>query len=282
MRYMMIRKADTATEQGDMPSEAMLTEMVAYNERMAAAGVFVSGDGLAPTRDGCRIQFSNGKPTVVNGPFEPARDQIAGYTILEVDSLEDAIHWASQWPPMDADGNALLELRRYFAEEDFVPGAGIDRHLKLEAQQQKRPDQFNVYLMFDGRCRQALTFYAELLGGVLEDMMTYGNSPAADEVPETMHELVIHGAVNLGGRYLMGSDMPADQYQLPASASVQISYKDPARGEAVFNALAEGGQVEMPFAETFWAYRFGMVRDRFGVQWMINCDQPGQPCIGNG
>lgn len=275
MQFMMIRKADTSTEQGDMPSQAMLSEMSAYNERMAAAGVFVTGSGLTPTREGCRIEFNDGKPVVLQGPFEPPGEQIAGYSILEVASLEEAIHWASQWPTMDADGNVRLELRRYFDMEDFEPGAGIDRHLQLEASLQKRPDAFNVYLMFDGRCEQALTFYAELLGGVVEDMMTYGNSPAAGEVPAAMHPLIIHGAVNLGGRYLMGSDMPADQYQVPASASVQISYNDVARGEEVFNALADGGQIEMPFAETFWAYRFGAVRDRFGVDWMINCDQPG-------
>lgn len=271
MRFMMMRKADTATEQGDMPSEAMLNAMVAYNEQMSAAGVFVSGEGLAPTRRGCRIKFHGGKPRVIHGPFEPASDQIAGYTILDVDSLEEAIHWACQWPTMDGDGNSLIELRQYFAEEDFVPGAGIDRHLQLQARQQKRPDEFNVYLMFDGRCEEALMFYAELFGGVIEQMMRYGDSPVAHEVPAERHAQIIHGALNLGGRYLMGSDMCRDVYQAPVSASVQMSYRDAARGESVFNALTEGGEIEMPFAETFWAHRFGAVRDRFGVSWMINC-----------
>lgn len=138
MQFMMIRKADTSTEQGDMPSEAMLNEMVAYNERMSAAGVFVSGNGLTPTREGCRIEFSNSKPTVLQGPFEPPGEQIAGYTILEVASLEEAIHWASQWPAMDAGGNVRLELRRYLEMKDFEPGAAIDRHMQLEARTSKR------------------------------------------------------------------------------------------------------------------------------------------------
>lgn len=123
MKYMIMRKADADTERGVLPSQEILQAMADYNERMIQAGVFVNGNGLRPSSEGCRVEFHNGAPLVTTGPFDHTGELLAGYSILEVDSLEEAIAWAKQWPREDAGGNTTLELRRYFAMEDFNPGA---------------------------------------------------------------------------------------------------------------------------------------------------------------
>lgn len=131
MRYMLMRKADAATEAGELPSQALLGAMADYNRRMLEAGVFVYGNGLRPTREGCRLQRRGGEMQVTAGPFAPTETLLAGYSVLEVDSLEEAIDWARQWPQEDAD--VTLELRRYFSLEDFEAGPGLDSALPSRA-----------------------------------------------------------------------------------------------------------------------------------------------------
>ncbi len=275
MKYMLIRKADADTEQGVMPSNDMLQTMAEYNERMANAGVFLDGQGLHPSRDGCSIEFHNGKPMVTDGPFAETKELIAGFSVLEVKSKEEAIEWAKQWPTLDADGNVRLELRRFYELEDFEEGPGLQQHRELGERQQRMPDAIDTYLFFDGNCREALNFYADVLGGTVEDMLTYEEAPADSEVPDARQDSIMHGCVNLGGRRLMGTDSCPDDLQRPVGANVVLSYADPEQGERVFNQLAEGGVVGMAYQQTFWAYRFGMVTDRFGIPWMINCEEEG-------
>lgn len=130
----------------------------------------------------------------------------------------------------------------------------------------------NPYLSFNGQCEAAFRFYEKVLGGKLE-VMTHGDSPMCDHVPADWHSKVMHACLSFGDRMLMGSDSPP-QYQEPLSGfSVSLHFKDVAEGERLFNALAEGGTVRMPFAETFWAAGFGMLTDQFGVPWMINCEK---------
>lgn len=266
MKVMLIRKADTDTENGVMPSEDVLKAMADYNERMARAGVFADGQGLRPTREGFRIQFRSGKPTIIQGPFERESELLAGYSVLEVDSLEEALDWARQWPVEDAGGNATLEVRRYFELEDFEPGSAIDQHRALG----QLPKEMNVHLSFAGNCREAMEFYAKLIGGELEELVSYGDTPTAAEVPAEMQDRIVHASLNLNGRRVMGADMAGDCYQQPQGAQVHLEYEDTEQAERVFRALSEGGAEIMPFAETFYAHRFGMTTDRFGIQWMIS------------
>lgn len=265
MRYMLMRKADAQTEEGVLPSEAVLQAMADYNERMARAGVFVTGDGLRPSREGCRVTFRDGEPLVTDGPFAETKELLAGYTVLEVASLEEALAWAKQWPR--EDGDVTLELRRYFAVEDFTPGPALDQHRAHG----RLPTDMNVHLAFPGTCREAMTFYAEVTGGHLEAVITYGETPAAADTPAHWHDRIIHASLNLRGRRLMGADMDRDCYRAPQGAHVQLSYAEPEQAEAVFARLADGGTETMPMEETFWARRFGIVSDRFGVHWMIAC-----------
>jgi len=267
MRYMLMRKADARTESDPQPDVEVLAAMADYNQRMLRAGVMVSGDGLRPSREGCRLIFRDGEPRVVAGPFAPSEELLAGYSVLEVDSLEEAIRWASQWPPEDSDGNVTLELRRYYTLEDFAPSAGLEQH-RVQA---RLPDELNLHLTFPGTCREAMTYYAEVTGGHLEALIPYGETPTAAEVAAEWHDRIIHASLNLRGRRLMGADMPGECYQAPQGVRVHLEYDDEAQAAEVFRRLAEGGEVTMPFAETFWARRFGMLTDRFGVPWMIAC-----------
>lgn len=272
MRYMLMRKADSQTEAGVLPSQEVLQAMADYNERMIRAGVFATGDGLRPSREGCRLDFQNGEPRVIEGPFPATEELLAGYTVLEVDSLEEAIEWARLWPREDAGGNVTLELRRYFAMEDFEPGAGLDKHIA----QTRMPRAVQVHLAFPGTCREAMGFYAEVTGGHLEAVLTFGETPAAEEVPPEWHDRIVHASLNVRGHRVMGADIMDDCYQAPQGAQVFLDYADAEQAAEVFRRLAEGGRVIMPFASTFWAKGFGMATDRFGVQWMVAC--PSDEC----
>ena len=119
MRFMIIRKADRDTEASAKPTQALVTAMMKYNEEMVNAGVLIGGDGLKPTSRGARISFSRGKPTVIDGPFAEAKELVAGYTLIDVDSREEAIAWASRWPAEDGNGNVQLELRELYEADDF-------------------------------------------------------------------------------------------------------------------------------------------------------------------
>lgn len=119
MRFMIIRKADKNTEAGVLPSEELLNAMIQYNEELVKAGVMLAGEGLHPTSRGARIKFSGGKPTIIDGPFVEAKELIAGFTLIQVRSREEALEWVRRWPALDGDGEVELELRQIYEADDF-------------------------------------------------------------------------------------------------------------------------------------------------------------------
>jgi hypothetical protein len=132
MRFMIIRKADSETEAGAEPSGELITAMLSYNQQMIDAGVFLDGAGLKKSARGARVSFSNGKPTVTDGPFAEAKELVAGFSIIEVRSREEAIEWVKRWPPLDGHGNVQLEIRELFSASDF--GEQVEAQFKdLEA-----------------------------------------------------------------------------------------------------------------------------------------------------
>ena len=135
--------------------------------------------------------------------------------------------------------------------------------------------QLIAHLNFKGACAEAFRFYEKALGGKIIGMWTYGETPAADHMPAEARDWIIHARLQVGDAVLMGADGPPDSYQEPHSISVTVQTEDPAEAERVFHALAEGGNVQMPIGETFFAHRFAMFRDRFGVPWMIVCEKAG-------
>jgi PhnB protein len=134
--------------------------------------------------------------------------------------------------------------------------------------------QLNNYLTFNGDCEAAFRFYERCLGGKVEMMMTLGESPMAEQVSPDRRGKIMRARLSLGKDALMGSDAPPNLYERPAGFSVSLSVGSPAEADRVFQALAENGAVRMPLQQTFWSVRFGMVMDRFGIPWMVNCEQP--------
>lgn len=136
--------------------------------------------------------------------------------------------------------------------------------------------RFNSYLFFNGQCESAFKFYEQCLGGKITEMMTYAESPESsmvDQISPEWRNKIMHASLTIDNQELMGSDSPPDYSEEPKGFSVSINLNDPAEAERIFHTLAENGTIRMPFQQTFWAYRFGMLVDRFGIPWMINCEQ---------
>jgi hypothetical protein len=119
MRFMIIRKADAETEAEDIPTEELFAQMGAYMEEMTKAGVLLSGDGLMPSRKGARVKFSSGRPTVIDGPFAETKELVAGFSIIDVASRDEAIAWVKKWPPLDGHGAVEIEIRQIYEADDF-------------------------------------------------------------------------------------------------------------------------------------------------------------------
>jgi PhnB protein len=133
--------------------------------------------------------------------------------------------------------------------------------------------KLDTYLLFNGDCEAAFKFYERVLGGKIEIMMPHAGSPMEKQTPPEWLNKILHARLSVGDQILMGSDAPPEHYQKPQGFSVSIMIDDPAQGERIFNALAESGKVTMPYQKTFWAERFGMLVDRFGIAWMVNCEK---------
>jgi PhnB protein len=129
----------------------------------------------------------------------------------------------------------------------------------------------NPYLNFNGDCKLAMQFYAKLFGGKLE-MQTFGESPMAGQAGN-MKDKVLHARLQVGDTVIMASDAPSDRYEKPQGTWVSLNVDTAADADRIFNALADGGSVEMQIQETFWAERFGTCVDRFGTPWMVNCSK---------
>lgn len=134
--------------------------------------------------------------------------------------------------------------------------------------------QIEPYLFFDGQCEAALGFYRQCLGGQITALHRYAGSPMEAQLPAEWKAKVMHATFESDGHRFMASDrMPGQPFGGHAGFSMSVNIpKDPVRGEHVFKALAAGGMVTMPFAQTFWGAHFGMLVDKFGVGWMVNCE----------
>ncbi len=134
---------------------------------------------------------------------------------------------------------------------------------------------FHPYLNFGGNCREAFTRYQEIFGGELV-LLPMSDMPSDEPVPPDQADLVMPAALRFEGHLLMASDDPTGNFSGVKGMHVNYSVPDVAEAERVFEALADGGEVTMPLAETFWSPRFGMCVDRFGTPWMVNAEAPMQ------
>jgi hypothetical protein len=129
MRFMIIGKATKETEAGILPKPEAFEAMGKYNEELVKAGILLAAEGLAGSAKGARVKFSGDQRTVIDGPFAETKELIAGFTIIEVKSLAEAIEWVKRAPNLSADGEAEVEIRKLMDVEDFgeafTPNADI-------------------------------------------------------------------------------------------------------------------------------------------------------------
>jgi len=138
MRFMIIVKATADSEAGVMPSESLIAAMADYHEELQKAGLLLDGSGLKPSSQGWRIDYSGEQRTVVDGPFAETKELIAGYTLIQADSVEQAREWTQRFPNPSIDGGkAQIEIRPLFELEDFEPGESIDRMREMELGMQR-------------------------------------------------------------------------------------------------------------------------------------------------
>lgn len=128
------------------------------------------------------------------------------------------------------------------------------------------------YLDFGGDCEAAFAFYAQCFGGTLGPIFRYAATPLADQVPADWQQKVMHASVKLGNQIVMGADAGPNRYEPPKGFSLSVQLTDTADAERVFHQLARKGKIHTPLERTFWAARFGVVVDQFGITWLINCD----------
>jgi PhnB protein len=133
--------------------------------------------------------------------------------------------------------------------------------------------ELTTYLYFDGDCEQAFKFYEKALGGSIAMMMKYDEAPSDQPCAEGLQNRIMHVRLMVGDQRLMGSDVPAGTPAKPQGFSVALNVEKPEDADRVFAALSDGGNVSHPLNETFFAHKFGMLQDRFGVAWLVNCEK---------
>jgi hypothetical protein len=138
MRFMIIVKATKDSEAGVRPTEELFAAMADYHEQLVKAGVLLDASGLQPTSKGWRIKYSGGKRTVIDGPFTEAKELVAGYSIIQVKSREEAIEWTRRFPNPSIDGkDGEIEVRQLFELEDFGESEAVDRFREIGVGQQR-------------------------------------------------------------------------------------------------------------------------------------------------
>jgi PhnB protein len=133
--------------------------------------------------------------------------------------------------------------------------------------------QINAYLHFNGQCEAAFKFYEQVLGAKILTMSRFADSPMGQQMPPEMGSKILHARIQIGDAVVMGSDPPPDRYSPPKGFALSLQVKTAAEADKVFHALSENGQIGMAIGKTFFAGRFGMLTDRFGVPWMVICER---------
>lgn len=273
MRVVVFVKASKSSEAGVMPSEQLLADMGRFNEELFRAGIMKDGAGLHPTSKAVRVRFSGNDRTVIDGPFAETKELVAGYWIWEVSSLDEAVDWVKKCPnPMPEESE--IEIRPLFEADDF--GEALTPELReqeaeLEAAISMEKATVRPYLFFGGRCDEALEFYKKALQAKLGMIMRFDQSP--EPTPPGMLESgfetkIMHCEFQVGEMTIMASD-GCDARSNFDGFRLALSVPTEADADRVFNALSDGGTVDMPLVKTFWSPRYGMVTDKFGVGWMV-------------
>jgi hypothetical protein len=133
MRFMILVRATSRTESGELPEDTLIAAMADYHEQLAKAGVLLDANGLQPSAKGWRIRYSGGKRTVLDGPFTETKELVAGYTLIQVKSREEALEWTRRFPAPFGEGKeGEIEVRQLFELDEFPPSEAVDRFKEIE------------------------------------------------------------------------------------------------------------------------------------------------------
>ena len=141
--------------------------------------------------------------------------------------------------------------------------------------------QATPYINFNGKCREAMEFYRDVLDGEITSMFTYGNSPMADETPEDMQEKIMHARLVADGAEIMGADSPMLEETGTSTVHILLNVDEVEDADSIFDALSKNGDVKMEMQRTFWVERFGACVDRYGIGWMINAGKAAEMPAGS-
>lgn len=283
MKVMVMVKASPGSEVGKMPSEALMTAMMNFNEELVKAGIMESGDGLKPSSEGVRVRFNGSKRVVTTGPFTETNELVAGYWIWNVKSMEEAVEWVKKCPNPMEEEESDIEIRTFYEIDDFAvadpDGKSREKDSALRQAIAMQKVEVNNYLFFSGRCDQALKFYQQHLSADIKFLIRFNESP--DPLPEGMlqdgfENKVMHAEFSIGNVKVMASDGCNDVEKF-SGFRIALNVSDEGEARRIFAALAsDGGKVDMPLMKTFWSPLYGQVTDQFGVGWMVMLpgDQP--------
>lgn len=278
MKVVVFVKASESSEAGVMPNQKLLADMGQFNEQLVQAGIMKDGAGLHPSSKAVRVRFSGKDRTVINGPFAETKELVAGYWLWEVKSMDEAIEWLKKCPnPMPEESD--IEIRPMFEPDDFgeeLTPKMREKEANLEAALSMEKASVQPYLFFGGRCEEALEFYKTALHAKVGMVMRFNESP--EPTPPGMlapgfENKVMHCSFQVGSMTVMASD-GCDEKSRFDGFRLALSVPTEADADRAFNALADGGKIDMPLVKTFWSPRYGMVTDKFGVGWMVLV--PGQ------
>lgn len=276
MKVMVMVKASPGSEVGKMPSEALMTAMMNFNEELMKAGIIESGDGLKPSSEGVRVRFNGSSRVVTTGPFTETNELVAGYWIWNVKSMEEAIEWVKKCPNPMEEEESDIEIRRFYEIEDFAvadpDGKSREKDAALRQALAMQKVEVNNYLFFSGRCDAALAFYQQHLSADIKFLIRFNESP--DPMPEGVlqpgfENKVMHAEFSIGSVRVMASDGCNDVEKF-SGFRIALNVPDEDEARRIFAALASnGGKVDMPLMKTFWSPLYGQVTDQFGVGWMV-------------
>lgn len=276
MKVMVMVKASPGSESGKMPSEALMTAMMQFNDDLVKAGILEAGDGLKPSSEGVRVRFSGSERIVTTGPFTETNELVAGYWVWNVKSMDEAIEWVKKCPNPMEDEASDIEIRTFYEIDDFAEadpqGTSREKEAALRQTLAMKKVEVNNYLFFSGRCEEALNFYQQHLHADIKFLMRFNESPEpvpADMLQTGFENKVMHGEFSIGNTRMLASDGCNDVEKF---SGFRIALNVPTADEAhrIFAALASGGgKVDMPLMKTFWSPLYGQVTDKFGMGWMV-------------
>jgi len=276
MRFMIIVKATKDSEAGVMPTDALISEMADYHQQLTDAGLLLDASGLQPSAKGWRIKYTGKETTFVEGPFVEAKELVAGYTIIQTTSREEAIAWTRRFPNPSLDGReGEIEVRPLFELEDFEPGEGIERFRKMEIQRASGeattrtqhvkpiPDGMHTitpHLVCAGAA-EAIEFYKKAFNAV-----ALARLPGPDGK-------IVHAMIRIGDSVVMlvdefpqwGALGPGSLKGSPVTIHLYVENAD----AFVARAVEAGAEITMPLADMFWGDRYGLLEDPFGHRWSV-------------